>query len=96
MRYLYLIPFTGSYSIDLVNDSLYEWQVNILKVDNESPLHGDLNKLKVLKGNDASIMIGMSFRDNYPFEPPFVRVISPVLQGGLVFVSEIQISLSTN
>lgn len=74
----------GSYSIDLVNDSLYEWQVNILKVDNESPLHGDLNKLKVLKGNDASIMIGMSFRDNYPFEPPFVRVISPVLQGGFV------------
>uniref|UniRef100_A0A8C6X8Q8 E2 ubiquitin-conjugating enzyme n=1 Tax=Naja naja TaxID=35670 RepID=A0A8C6X8Q8_NAJNA len=63
---------TGIYSVELVNDSLYEWHVKLLKVDPDSPLHSDLNKISAL------------FRDNFPFDPPFVRVVSPVLSGGYV------------
>ncbi|KAG7268916.1 hypothetical protein CRUP_021811 [Coryphaenoides rupestris] len=33
---------TGIYSVELVNDSLYEWHVKIRTVDPDSPLHSDL------------------------------------------------------
>ncbi|XP_076863475.1 ubiquitin-conjugating enzyme E2 Q2 isoform X3 [Brachyhypopomus gauderio] len=55
----------GIYSVELVNDSLYEWHVKLRTVDPDSPLHSDL-------------------QDNFPFDPPFVRVVSPVLSGGYV------------
>ncbi|CAK8693980.1 ubiquitin-conjugating enzyme E2 Q2-like [Clavelina lepadiformis] len=73
----------GCYNVELVNDSLYEWHVQILKVDPESNLHADLKKLKAKNGT-ASIIMGISFRDNFPFDPPFVRVVCPVLNGGFV------------
>uniref|UniRef100_A0A3P8RJS6 Ubiquitin-conjugating enzyme E2Q family member 2 n=1 Tax=Amphiprion percula TaxID=161767 RepID=A0A3P8RJS6_AMPPE len=52
---------TGIYSVELVNDSLYEWHVK-LRTKRRGGLHSD----------------------NFPFDPPFVRVISPVLSGGYV------------
>lgn len=73
----------GFYSVDLVNDSLYEWHVNIMKVDSDSPLHEDLKKLNMTEGT-SSIVISISFHDNFPFDPPFVRVVRPVLTGGFV------------
>uniref|UniRef100_A0A8C2C5Y1 Ubiquitin-conjugating enzyme E2Q family member 2 n=1 Tax=Cyprinus carpio TaxID=7962 RepID=A0A8C2C5Y1_CYPCA len=33
---------TGIYSVELVNDSLYEWHVKLRTVDPDSPLHSDL------------------------------------------------------
>ncbi|XP_078484506.1 ubiquitin-conjugating enzyme E2 Q2 [Ciona intestinalis] len=73
----------GCYNVELVNDSLYEWHVQILKVDPDSHLHADLKELKA-NGGQASIIMGVSFRDNFPFDPPFVRVVCPVLTGGFV------------
>uniref|UniRef100_A0A8C5MND6 E2 ubiquitin-conjugating enzyme n=1 Tax=Leptobrachium leishanense TaxID=445787 RepID=A0A8C5MND6_9ANUR len=69
---------TGIYSVELVNDSLYEWHVKLLKVDPDSPLHSDLVVLKEKEGVDC-ILLNFSFKDNFPFDPPFVRVVSPVL-----------------
>ncbi|XP_062998845.1 ubiquitin-conjugating enzyme E2 Q2 isoform X3 [Elgaria multicarinata webbii] len=74
---------TGIYSVELVNDSLYEWHVKLLKVDPDSPLHSDLQVLKEKEGVEF-ILLNFSFKDNFPFDPPFVRVVSPVLTGGYV------------
>ncbi|XP_010145486.1 PREDICTED: ubiquitin-conjugating enzyme E2 Q2-like [Eurypyga helias] len=73
----------GIYSVELVNDSLYEWHVKLLKVDPDSPLHSDLQVLKEKEGVEY-ILLNFSFKDNFPFDPPFVRVVSPVLTGGYV------------
>uniref|UniRef100_A0A667WNV4 E2 ubiquitin-conjugating enzyme n=1 Tax=Myripristis murdjan TaxID=586833 RepID=A0A667WNV4_9TELE len=74
---------TGIYSVELVNDSLYEWHVKIRTVDPDSPLHSDLQVLKEKEGVDY-ILLNFSYKDNFPFDPPFVRVVSPVLSGGYV------------
>uniref|UniRef100_M3ZZ19 Ubiquitin-conjugating enzyme E2Q family member 2 n=1 Tax=Xiphophorus maculatus TaxID=8083 RepID=M3ZZ19_XIPMA len=68
---------TGIYSVELVNDSLYEWHVKLRKVDPDSPLHSDLQVLKEKEGVDF-ILLNFSYKDNFPFDPPFVRVVSPV------------------
>uniref|UniRef100_A0A8C1DBM1 E2 ubiquitin-conjugating enzyme n=1 Tax=Cyprinus carpio carpio TaxID=630221 RepID=A0A8C1DBM1_CYPCA len=73
----------GIYSVELVNDSLYEWHVKLRTVDPDSPLHSDLQVLKEKEGMDY-ILLNFSYKDNFPFDPPFVRVVSPVLSGGYV------------
>ncbi|XP_026550126.1 ubiquitin-conjugating enzyme E2 Q1-like, partial [Notechis scutatus] len=66
-----------------MNDSLYDWNVKLLKVDEDSALHSDLQILKEKEGADF-ILLNFTFKDNFPFDPPFVRVVSPVLSGGYV------------
>ncbi|XP_028814002.1 ubiquitin-conjugating enzyme E2 Q2-like isoform X2 [Denticeps clupeoides] len=74
---------TGIYSVELVSDSLYDWHVKLRTVDPDSPLHSDLQVLKEKEGMDY-ILLSFSYKDNFPFDPPFVRVVSPVLSGGYV------------
>lgn len=76
---------TGVYSIDLIGDNLYEWNVTILKVDPDSALNKDISILKEKEGKDG-ITLSMIFKSTYPFEPPFVRVIDPVITGGYVLL----------
>ncbi|EEB13516.1 ubiquitin-conjugating enzyme E2 Q2, putative [Pediculus humanus corporis] len=64
----------GMYSIDLVSDSLYEWNVRLMSVDPDSPLHNDLILLKEKEGKD-SILLSMLF-----------KAIYPVISGGYVLV----------
>ncbi|KAL4228155.1 ubiquitin-conjugating enzyme [Mactra antiquata] len=73
----------GVFSIELVNDSLYEWHIRLKKVDPDSPLYQDLETYKE-KENRDHILLSCSFKENFPFEPPFIRVIMPVLKGGYV------------
>lgn len=73
----------GVYQVTLVNDSLYNWNIEILKVDPDSSLHKDLLQLKN-KGGKGHIMLNMTFTEKFPYEPPFVRVICPVLHAGYV------------
>ncbi|XP_054285467.1 ubiquitin-conjugating enzyme E2 Q2-like [Macrosteles quadrilineatus] len=75
----------GMYSIELVSDSLYEWNIRLMSVDPDSPLHNDLVLLKEKEGKD-SILLNMLFKETYPFEPPFVRVVHPVISGGYVLM----------
>ena len=44
------------FQVDLVNDSLYEWNVKIRRVDPDSPLAEDLKKLKEREGKDYILM----------------------------------------
>lgn len=73
----------GVFTVDLVNDSLYEWHIRLKKVDPDSPLYTDLMTYKEKESKDH-ILLSCSFKENFPFEPPFIRVIMPVLQGGYV------------
>lgn len=75
----------GMYSIELVSDSLYEWNIRLMSVDPDSPLHNDLILLKEKEGKD-SILLNMLFKETYPFEPPFVRVVHPIISGGYVLM----------
>jgi len=72
-----------AYQVELVNDSLYEWNVKIMRVDPDSPLAEDLKKLKEKEGKDH-ILLSFTFKDTFPFDPPFVRMVHPVLHGGYV------------
>lgn len=73
----------GTYVVDLVNDSLYEWHVRLYKVDPDSALHSDLVTYKEKEGKDH-ILLNFTYRDTFPFDPPFVRVIYPIITGGYV------------
>ncbi len=42
--------------VELVNDSLYEWNVKLHKVDPDSQLAEDLQKLKDKEGTDHILM----------------------------------------
>lgn len=75
----------GIYSIELVSDSLYEWNIRLMSVDPDSQLHNDLVLLKEKEGKD-SILLNMLFKETYPFEPPFVRVVHPIISGGYVLI----------
>lgn len=72
------------YSIELVNDSVYEWNIRLMSVDPDSPLHSDLVMLKEREGKD-SILLNIIFKETYPFEPPFVRVVHPVISGRVIW-----------
>lgn len=73
----------GVFTVELVNDSLYEWNVKLSVVDSDSPLADDLQILKQKEGRDH-ILLNILFKENYPFEPPFIRVVHPVITGGYV------------
>ncbi|EDV26819.1 uncharacterized protein TRIADDRAFT_21996 [Trichoplax adhaerens] len=73
----------GTYTLELVNDSLYEWNVKILRVDPDSHLCSDLKKLKK-KLKYSHILLNFTFKDSYPLHPPFVRVVEPIVTGGYV------------
>lgn len=68
------------YAIELVNDSIYEWNIRLMSVDPDSPLHNDLLMLKEKEGKDG-ISLNIIFKETYPFEPPFVRVVHPIISG---------------
>jgi ubiquitin-conjugating enzyme E2 Q len=74
---------SGAYQVELVNDSLYEWNVKIGRVDPDSPLAADLATLREREGKDH-ILLSFMFKDTFPFDPPFVRMVHPVLSGGYV------------
>ena len=74
---------SGAYQVELVDDSLYKWTVKLCRLDADSPLGADLAKLQEQGGLDH-ILLSFVFKDNFPFDPPFVHVIRPRLDGGFV------------
>lgn len=70
---------------ELINDNLFEWHVKLYKIDHESPLAQDMVELDV-----EFILLHLIFPDNFPFAPPFMRVVEPRIEKG----KEIEISLS--
>ncbi|ELT87201.1 hypothetical protein CAPTEDRAFT_171745 [Capitella teleta] len=73
----------GTYDLELVNDSLYEWNIMLYKVDPDSLLYNDMALYKEKEGRDH-ILLSFTYKDSFPFEPPFVRVVQPIVSGGYV------------
>lgn len=74
----------ASYTIDLNEDSLYDWRIRLKSFDKESKLYKDLQTLKKQDSTTDGVLLSMTFTDRFPFHPPFVRVCYPVLTGGYV------------
>lgn len=71
----YNLPFT----VELVNDNLFEWQVRLHRVDPDSLLAADMRDNGI-----PWILLNVSFPELYPFQPPFMRVVSPNIEKGYV------------
>lgn len=68
-----------SLQAELINDNLFEWHVRLFHLDPESPLAQDMEELNV-----PSILLHLIFPDNFPFAPPFMRVVEPRIEKGFV------------
>ncbi|XP_048416108.1 ubiquitin-conjugating enzyme E2Q-like protein 1 [Stegostoma tigrinum] len=66
-------------SVELVDDNLFEWNVKLLQVDKDSALWQDMKETST-----ECILLNLNFPDNFPFSPPFMRVLSPRLENGYV------------
>ncbi|XP_078276289.1 ubiquitin-conjugating enzyme E2Q-like protein 1 [Rhinoraja longicauda] len=66
-------------SVDLVEDNLFEWNVKLLQVDKDSALWQDMKETST-----ECILLNLNFPDNFPFSPPFMRVLTPRLENGYV------------
>lgn len=60
---------------DVDDMNIMKWLVKIKNIDPESPLHKDLQKIGM-----NGIEMELTFPDNYPMLPPFVRVLRPRFQ----------------
>ncbi|KAL0101827.1 hypothetical protein PUN28_019161 [Cardiocondyla obscurior] len=75
----------SAFTVELVNDNVFEWFVRLHKIDPDSKLAADMRKLKI-----PHILLHVIFPKEFPFAPPFMRVISPrinqghVMQGGAI------------
>lgn len=67
------------FTVELVNDNLYEWHVRLHQIDPESDLANDLRELHI-----PHILLHLVFPENFPFAPPFMRVIEPRIEKGFV------------
>lgn len=67
------------FTVELVDDNLFEWHVRLHRVDSESDLCNDMKELCI-----SYILLHLVFPENFPFAPPFMRVISPRIEKGFV------------
>lgn len=72
-----------NFTVDLVDDNLFEWDVWLKGFDPESKIAIDLAGLKKHTGV-GDVWLRMTFPGNFPFDPPFVRVLAPLIHGGFV------------
>lgn len=66
-----------------MNDNLFEWHVRLHQIDPESELSSDLRELHI-----PNILLHLIFPENFPFAPPFMRVIEPRIEKGFVMEGE--------
>jgi ubiquitin-protein ligase len=60
------------FSVMVDQSNIQKWLVTILDLDKDSDLVKDLKKYNI-----PSVDIEILFDDNYPYNPPFVRVVKP-------------------
>ncbi|GFT94469.1 ubiquitin-conjugating enzyme E2Q-like protein CG4502 [Nephila pilipes] len=65
--------------VELVDDNLYEWNVKLYQIDPESDFYHDMQEADI-----GHVLLNMVFPENFPFSPPFMRVISPYVEKGFV------------
>ena len=68
-----------AFTVELVNDCLYEWNIHLFNIDRTSDLWRDMRDLRI-----RGIQLNMVFPENFPFSPPFLRLLSPRIERGFV------------
>jgi len=58
--------------VDFDPDNIYQWTVLFKNIPDDSQLYLDMKKYEI-----EYINIELNFSSNYPFSPPFVRIVSP-------------------
>lgn len=66
-------------TVELADDNLFDWNVKLHQVDKDSALWQDMKET-----NTEYILLNVTFPDNFPFSPPFMRVLTPRLENGYV------------
>nr|XP_023668649.1 ubiquitin-conjugating enzyme E2Q-like protein 1 [Paramormyrops kingsleyae] len=66
-------------TVELADDNLFEWHVKLHQVDKDSALWQDMKETQT-----DFISVSISFPDNFPFQPPFMRVLTPRLENGYI------------
>ena len=57
-------------------NNIFIWEVKVFGFEKGSDMYNDLQKYKQMKGIDY-VEMSITFPNNYPFKPPFVRVVKP-------------------
>eukprot|EP01105_Mastigella_eilhardi_P011410 TRINITY_DN2630_c0_g2_i1.p1 TRINITY_DN2630_c0_g2~~TRINITY_DN2630_c0_g2_i1.p1 ORF type:complete len:325 (-),score=104.58 TRINITY_DN2630_c0_g2_i1:165-1091(-) len=65
-------PEKNGYSVEIVKENLYLWKVAFFDFDKTEPIAKDMAAMHV-----KEIVLHIVFPTNYPYSPPFVRVIRP-------------------
>jgi len=68
------------YSAYPIGDNLYHWEVKLFGFDSKSGLAKDLASLKSKGKSEDFVRLEMKFPAEYPFMPPFIRVVRPRFQ----------------
>ncbi|XP_053959136.1 ubiquitin-conjugating enzyme E2Q-like protein 1 isoform X2 [Anastrepha ludens] len=67
------------FTVELINDNLYEWYARLHIIDPDSKLAKDMTEMNI-----PFILLHLVFPDNFPFAPPFMRVVEPRIEKGFV------------
>jgi len=73
------------YTLELKDDSnIYDWFVKFRGFDKESSLYKDLLTLYKKDTKTDHVCLNITYTDRFPMQPPFVRIVYPILSGGYV------------
>jgi ubiquitin-protein ligase len=61
-----------NFKIDVDSEYPFQWKIFIFGFDAQLPLYQDMKKLNI-----SEIELELKFPPNYPFAPPFIRVVKP-------------------
>jgi len=75
----------------LREDDMSVWKLELSDFDEDSNLAKDMRVLNV-----SAIELEMTFPDDYPFQPPFCRIVRPRFKGGFVIGGAICMELLTS
>nr|XP_023018767.1 ubiquitin-conjugating enzyme E2Q-like protein 1 [Leptinotarsa decemlineata] len=64
-----------SFTVDLVNGNLFQWEVKLFKVDRDSDFGKDMEHFGV-----SHVLLQLSFPENFPFSPPLMTIQSPTIK----------------
>ncbi len=64
-----------NFRIDVNPNSPYNWKIFITKFDGNVSIMSDMKRLNV-----KEIELELKFGNNYPFAPPFIRIVTPMFE----------------
>ena len=76
---IYLSKSKVGWDATPINGDIFKWQVRIFDFEKGTDLYNDVEKLKQQTGRGFIDMV-LTFPEEYPFKPPFLRIIRPRFQ----------------